>query len=166
LFHDKDYAGRSGDSMFDLSERRFEVLWEGPFFKYGLGESAAQLNSFKLGAFISHTPDYVAAFNATGQPMLVEIQGTGGHDLPYVHKFKKRKLDALGEWDRKNPVVFWLWNEQTMHAILISYKAVRMAIMQGKATEGTFDGFRPYWGLDEPLLESIEDSNELQKRFS
>jgi len=164
-FKDKPFEERHNDSMFDLSERRFELLWDGPYFKYGLGQEASKLNSFKLGAFISHTPDYVAAFTETSQPLLIEVQGTGGQP-PYQHRFKKRKLDALGRWDKENPVAFWLWfdPDQTYH--LVSYKAIRMATLQGKATEGTFDGFRPYWAIDMETMDAIEDSAALRKQFS
>jgi hypothetical protein len=60
----------------------------------------------------------------------------------------------------------WLWDEQEQSHIWMSFKAFRMGVLKGLATEGSFDGFRPYWAIDIPTLLTLEDSASLRKQFS
>lgn len=146
-FKDKTYAQRITDPMFYHSEVKFEERWTGPWERYGLGPASDGMASYKYDPFISHTPDYRAAFTEHGRPFLVEVQGTGTAAQVRTHKFKEKKLEELGKWNRLNDVVFWLWDDKTETYTMIRYNQIRLAIMQGKSTQGSFDGKRPYQAL-------------------
>jgi hypothetical protein len=124
--------------------------------------------TYKMGAFMSHAPDYIAAVTDETTPVLVEVQGTGtggAKDGVVSHKFKAKKLDALGQWNSKCETTFWLWNDADKTSIWTSYVSIRGMIAQGKGTQGLFDGKRPYWALPVETVQEFADTERLMERY-
>ncbi len=160
-FKDKNFNDRINDQMFYHSENIFEEKWPGPWERYGLGEKSKDMASWKFDPFISHTPDYRAALTATSKPVLVEVQGTGTNAEVRTHKFKKKKLDALGKWNSIHEVTFWLWDDKSESWIWTSWVSIRGMIARGMATEGSFDGKRPYWAIPVTTITDMSDEDRL-----
>ena len=146
-----DSRKRDDPDYFYYSEAKFESHWRGPFAHFGLGADTEGMATFKMNAFMSHAPDYIAAKSDWGVPVLVEVQGTGrggAEQGTVTHKFKQKKLDALGKWNSvAGEVTFWLWNDADQTFVWTSYVSVRGMIARGMAHQGVFDGHRPYWSL-------------------
>ena len=165
-YADKTFDERINDKMWNHSESRFEGLWTGPYEKYGLGEGSVDMATWKFPPFISHTPDYRAAFTPTSTPFLVEVQGTGTKAKIRTHKFKQKKLEALGKWNAISEVALWLWDDKTDSAILTSYISIRQMIQRGLAEQGTFDGKRPYWAIPVQTVWDNRDTDRLVSKYS
>lgn len=171
-FKERDWATRKGgdSAYFYYSETRFEENWDGPFSHFGLGEDTESMSTYKLGPFLSHAPDYIAAFATETQPFLVEVQGTGTGgaepDGTVTHKFKTKKLEQLGKWNAHDEVVFWLWNDANHTSVLTSYVSIRGMIAQGHATQGSFDGKRPYWAIPVDVIEKLADTERIHAKYS
>lgn len=167
-FSERDWNTRKGGDFFYHSEGQFEKHWPGPYAHFGLGAETEGMATYKMGPFISHAPDYIAALTDESTPVLVEVQGTGtggAQDGVLTHKFKQKKLDALSKWNSKAEVTFWLWNDADKTFIWTSYASVRMAIATGQATEGEFDGFRTYWSVPVELLTVLADTDRLREQY-
>lgn len=160
-FQDRDWATRKGGDFFYYSENKFMQHWDGQFAHFGLGEHTEHMATWKLSAFISHAPDFLAAFGTETKPFFIEVQGTGmggaDQDGTVTHKFKAKKLDALAKWNSTDEVAFWLWDDSTHTAVLTSYVSIRGMIARGLASQGLFDGKRPYWAID---VQTIIDNND------
>jgi hypothetical protein len=168
-FSERDWNTRKGGDLFYYSEGKFEEHWPGPYAHFGLGAETEGMATYKMGAYMSHAPDYIAALNDESVPVLVEVQGTGKggakSDGTLVHKFKAKKLDALGKWNSNSEVTFWLWNDADESWIWTSYVSIRGMIATGKATQGLFDGKRPYWALPVEIVEELADTARLMDRY-
>lgn len=164
-FKDKTFDDRKSDEMWHHSEDFFEKLWPGPWARYGLGHEDDDMLSWRYDPFILHTPDYRAAVHDKATPVLVEVQGTGTNAKVRTHKFKQLKLDTLGKWNRHHEVTFWLWDDKEQSSIWTSYVSIRMAIGQGMATKGMFDGKRPYWALPVDTVRKIADTERLMELY-
>jgi len=162
-YHDKNFEGRINDTMWNHSEDLFEQLWDGPWERYGLGEQSRNMASWKYSPFVSHTPDYRAALGAKTQPMLVEVQGSAGR----YHKFKGKKLAALGKWNSIDEVTFWLWNEETKQPTWVSYAQIRLMTHRPGAeyTDTLFDGKRPGWRIPCEMVSEMADTDRLNDRY-
>lgn len=171
-FKDRDWATRkSGDpDFFYYSEQKFEETWAGPYGHFGLGAQTEGMATYKLSPFMSHAPDYIAALYETAQPFLVEVQGTGTGgaepDGTVTHKFKAKKLEQLAKWNTHDEVMFWLWNDATQTWLFTSYVSIRGMIAQGHATQGTFDGKRPYWSIPVDVIEKLADTERIYAKYS
>lgn len=167
-FSERDWNTRKGGDFFYYSEGQFEKFWPGPCAHFGLGAETEGMATYRMGAFMSHAPDYIAAVNDESTPVLVEVQGTGkggATDGVLTHKFKQKKLDALSGWNSKSEVTFWLWNDADQTYVWTSYVSIRGMIAQGKATQGSFDGKRPYWALPVEAVEQFADTARLLDRY-
>lgn len=164
-FKDKPWDERISDEMFYHSERFFENLWPGPWEHYGLSEKSDTMAVYKMPPFILHTPDYRAALTAESTPVLVEVQGTGTQAEVRTHKFKQKKLDALGKWNSIHETTFWLWDDKTSSYVWTSYASIRLMIAQGKAELGEFDGKRPYWALPVDVVTEFADTDRLFEKY-
>ena len=126
--------------------------------------------TYKLSPFLGHAPDYLAAFDDSSQPFLVEVQGTGmggaEPDGTVTHKFKAKKLEHLGKWNTHDEVVFWLWNHVDQSFVLTSYVSLRGMIAQGHATQGSFDGKRPYWAIPVDVIKNQADTERIHAKYS
>lgn len=160
---------KEGDpDFFYYSESKFEEHWPGPAAHFGLGAETEGMATWKMGPFMSHAPDYIAALGADTTPLLVEIQGTGtggAIDGIISHKFKQKKLDALGKWNSHSEVTFWLWNDADDTHIWTSYVSIRGMIGSGKAIRGEFDGFRTYWAIPVEVIQEHADTERLMERY-
>jgi len=161
---------KEGDpGFFYYSENKFEELWPGPASHFGLGMNTEGMATWKLSPFISHAPDYIAALTEESTPVLVEVQGTGrggNQDGVAVHKFKQKKLQHLSKWNTLQEVTFWLWNDANQSWVWTSYASIRLAVAQGKGTEGSFDGKRPYWAIPVADIEAAADTDRLMDKYS
>lgn len=167
-FSERNWDERIGGDFFYHSESKFERFWPGPYQHFGFGPEADKMATWKMGAYMSHAPDYIAALTSQSQPVLVEVQGTGrGGDKDGVrsHKFKARKLDALGQWNSKSEVTFWLWDDTAHEFVWTSYVSVRGMIARGFATQGLFDNARPYWALPVDVIKEHADTERLRERY-
>lgn len=169
-FSERDWNTRkNGDrAYFYYSETKFEEHWPGPCSHFGLSAETEGMATYKMGAFMSHTPDYIAALTDQSQPILIEVQGTGNggaQNGTLVHKFKSKKLDALGKWNSISETTFWLWNDADQTSIWTSYVSIRGMIAQGKATQGLFDGKRPYWALPVATILENADTERLMEKY-
>lgn len=168
-FSERDWATRKGGDFFYYSEGKFETFWPGPAAHFGLGVETEGMATYKMTPFMSHAPDYIAALTDTSVPVLVEVQGTGagGSENGIVTaKFKQKKLDALGKWNSvAGEVTFWLWEDFTKTFVWTSYVSIRGMIAQGKATQGLFDGKRPYWSLPFQTIVDNADTARLMDRY-
>lgn len=168
-FKDRDWNTRKGGDFFYYSEGKFEEHWPGPCAHFGLGAETEGMATYQMSPFMSHAPDYIAALGGDTQPVLVEVQGTGRggaeQDGTVTHKFKQKKLDALGQWNSKDEVTFWLWDDSTQSFVWTSYVSIRGMIAQGLATEGTFDGFRPYWAIPVDVILEKADTDRLRDKY-
>ena len=168
-FSKRDWSTRKGGDFFYYSEGRFEEFWPGPAAHFGLGAETEGMATYMMGAFMSHAPDYIAAWGADTPPVLVEVQGTGtggaDEDGTVTHKFKQKKLDALGQWNSKSEVTFWLWNDADKTWVWTSYVSIRGMIARGMATQGLFDGKRPYWALPVSVIEEHADTERLLEHY-
>lgn len=166
MFHEKSWDERVADTeMFYHSERIFEKTWEGPFERFGLGEDSTNMASYKFPPFISHTPDYRAALTETSTPVLLEVQGTGGKGRVQQHKFKQKKLDALGKWNSIHEVTFWLWSDVDETYVWTSYASIRLMVAQGKAVKGQYDGHRDYWAIPVETVILNSDTERLMEKY-
>lgn len=162
-FSERSWSVRkNGDkSFFYYSEGKFEQHWPGPYSHFGLGEQTEDMSTYMLSPFLSHAPDYIAAFAPDTKPFLVEVQGTGagGADADGVvtHKFKIKKLEQLAKWNSTDEVVFWLWNDADQTFCYTSYASIRGMIGRGLATQDSFDGKRPYWAI--PVQDIIDNAD-------
>jgi hypothetical protein len=169
-FSERNWQTRKSGDFFYFSEGKFEKFWDGPYAHFGLGEQTENMATWKLSPFLSHTPDYIAALHEDATPVLVEVQGTGlggaTEDGTLVHKFKQKKLEHLGKWNTIQEVTFWLWNDADETWVWTSYASIRLMIAQGKATEGSFDGMRPYWAI--PVADIVEaaDTARLMDKYA
>ena len=158
-FKERDWATRKGGDFFYYSETKFEEHWPGPCSHFGLGADTETMATYKLSPFLSHAPDYLAAFGPETQPFMVEVQGTGNGgadpDGTVTHKFKAKKLEQLAKWNTHDEVVFWLWNDANQTSVLTSYVSIRGMIAQGHAAQGSFDGKRPYWSIPADIIENL-----------
>lgn len=168
-FQERDWAVRKDGDFFYYSEDRFEENWDGPFAHFGLGSDTEVMATYKLSKFMSHAPDYLAAFTKESQPFLVEVQGTGlggaEPDGTVTHKFKQGKLDALAKWNSHDEVVFWLWDDSTHTFVVTSYVSIRGMIARGMGTQGLFDGKRPYWSIPVQTIIDNSDYDRIRDKY-
>lgn len=168
-FSERDWATRKGGDFFYHSELKFEEHWPGIFSHFGLGEDTEGMATWKMTPFMSHAPDYLAALTNESTPVLVEVQGTGkggAEDGVVTAKFKQKKLDALGKWNSTaGEVTFWLWEDFSKTSVWTSYVSIRGMIGQGKASQGLFDGKRPYWSLPFQTIVDNADTDRLMARY-
>ena len=170
-FKDKNYAARSADPMFYHSERKFEQYYPAPWAPTGISAKDAELNTWTLPPRERHRPDYWGhlPWGSPKQDMVfIEVQGTGkGGGSKF--KFKKLKLEALKIVNRDVPVWFWLWDDETQCAWMISYPSLTLLIGQGHAEDGKFvdilrDGTtveRMFWAVTTATL----DTSPLAQKF-
>ena len=162
-FKDKTFKDRFQDQMWHHSEDKFEQRWPYRYERFGLDQDDSSIDTWALDPFIRHTPDYVCQLAPRGTPLLVEVQGTGKDQL---HKFKRQKLDMLGKWNRIQDTWFWLWDDRAGLGTMISVPTVQLLIAQGKASEGSFDGKRPYWALPVDIVVECSDwTPERKERY-
>jgi hypothetical protein len=115
-------------SMGDQAEASFERLGPASFGNIvRFGWNRPPVSFGKMTAFIRYTPDMYAS---TGE--LVECVGCGRDGLV---KMKVDKWDALGQWNRKQPVVIWCWNSTLGRACYIPYRALDKIIKAMGADE-------------------------------
>lgn len=163
-FRDKTWEQRINDPMFYHSEKIFERIWPGPFEHFGLGVGANEMAVYKMPPFLLHAPDYIAAQTPESTPVLVEVQGCG--KAGKEHRFKQKKLDALGKWNSIHEVTFWLWSDADETFVWTSYVSIRGMIQQGHATQGLFDGKRPYWSIPVDVIEKLADTERIYAKYS
>ena len=164
-FADKTWEERISDPMFYHSERIFEKMWPGPLQHFGLGLASNRMAVWKMPAFMLHTPDYIGGYTEESTPVLIEVQGTGTKAEVRTHKFKHKKLEALGKWNSIHEVTFWLWDDKTETYVWTSYASIRLMVAQGKATEGSFDGKRPYWAIPVDVVTECADTDRLLEKY-
>ena len=167
-FSERNWDTRKNGDFFYYSEGKFEEHWPGPCAHFGLGAETEGMATYKMGAFMSHAPDYIAALDGDTQPVLVEVQGTGNGGATegvVSHKFKQKKLDALGKWNSHSEVTFWLWNDADKTWVWTSYVSVRGMIARGMADQGLFDGKRPYWALPVATIQEHADTARLEQLY-
>lgn len=169
-FKERDWKERKSTGFFYHSETMFEEHWAGPYSHFGLGEDTESMATYKLSPFLGHAPDYIASLYPDTQPFLIEVQGTGvggaEPDGTITHKFKAKKLEQLGKWNIHDEVVFWLWNDATQTWLLTSYVSLRGMMAQGHATQGLFDGKRPYWSIPVDVIEKLADTERIYAKYS
>ena len=159
-YSDKTFAQRVSDPMWKHSEKKFEELFPYKYDRFGLDLDDTQIDTWALDEFIRHSPDYVCQVADRGTPFLVEVQGTGkGSSGGESHKFKLKKLEQLGKWNKHHDVWLWLWDDRNEIADMISLNKLRLLIAQGKAERGQFDGHRDYWSLPVWVIRNERDFN-------
>ena len=165
-FKDKTWDDRISDPMFYHSETIFEKTWPGPLHHFGLGMGADDMAVWKMPPFLMHTPDYIGAYREDTTPVLIEVQGTGTKAQVRTHKFKQKKLDALGKWNSIHETTFWLWDDKDETYVWTSYASIRLMIAQGKGELGEFDGKRPYWAIPVDTVTEFADTDRLLEKYA
>lgn len=149
------------DPMWRHSEKKFEEHFRYKWDRFGLDLDESEVDTWKLDEFIRHSPDYICQVRDRGRPFFVEVQGTGkGSSGGESHKFKLKKLEQLGKWNRYHDVWLWLWDDRLGRGDMISLNKLRLLIAQGKADRGQFDGHRDYWSLPVWMIRNDGDWNE------
>ena len=111
--------------------------------KYGLDRPPVNLS--RVSAFVRYTPDFLTDNG------LVEVQGCGSDQLM---KFKHDKLQALMQWQRRDHVNVWLWNQplddwRQLPVLRIVAMCQQHPRPGGRHVslfreDGVFDGSKPY----------------------
>lgn len=86
--------------------------------KYGLRRPNIGLS--QTTAFVLHTPDFI-----TGSGFLVEVMGVGKDGLI---KLKESKYRALNDWNKKQPLMFFVWNSSKQQWMLCTWDIIKKMV--------------------------------------
>lgn len=113
--------------MGDEAEQKFEEVHdESTWVRFGFNRPPFRMTN--LSSFIRHTPDYV-----TKQGALVECMGMGRDG---VLKLKLEKYEALMEWNRKQPVVLFVWNSAEGIYLTVYWDELKLLVSRARRDAG------------------------------
>jgi hypothetical protein len=110
-YSERPFHHRFGQ-LGDQAEQAYaERCPHGPFVRFGWRRPEVSMS--KMSPMLRYMPDF---YTADGH--LVEIMGCGKDGI--LKGLKRTKWEAMLEWDRVQPLWFWLWNSHLSEGYTIT----------------------------------------------